>query len=231
MKLVIFGANGPTGRLVTAMAIAEGHAVTAVTRRPDSFPLHGSRLQVAGADVLDANAVDRVMAGQEAVISALGVPYTTQPVVVYSQGTRNIVQAMMNHGLRRLVCVSSLGVSPEIAPGETLIFRTLIGPFLLRLGRTVYEDMRHMEEIVRTSGLEWTIIRPAGLFDSTGVTDYHVATRRMPGRFTSRTDLADALVREAVDNRHVGSAIEIVTTNGTPSFAKMFLKEALHIGT
>jgi putative NADH-flavin reductase len=113
MKLVIVGANGPTGRLVTNMAIAEGHAVTAVTRRPDSFPLHSSRLQVARADVLNATAVDGVVAGQEAVISALGVPYTTHPVAVYSQGTHNIVHAMKNHGLRRLVCVSSLGVSPK----------------------------------------------------------------------------------------------------------------------
>lgn len=230
MKLVIFGANGPTGRLVTEMAIAEGHAVTAVTRRPASFPLHGSSLQIVGADVVDAYAVDRVVAGQEAVISVLGTPYTKDPVTVYSKGVLNIVQAMLNHGLRRLVCVSSLGVSPEAAPGETLIFRKVVGPFLLKLGRTVYEDMRRMEEVVRNSGLEWTIIRPAGLFDSTVVTNYQVATHRMPGRFTSRTDLADALMREAVDNRHVGSAIEIVTTSGTPSFAKMLLKEALHIG-
>jgi uncharacterized protein YbjT (DUF2867 family) len=106
----------------------------------------------------------------------------------------------------------------------------VIGPFLLTLGRTVYEDRRRMEDIVRNSGLEWTIIRAAGLFDSPVVTDYHVAPRRMLGRFTSRIDLADALVREAVANRHVGSTIEIVTTTGTPSFTKMFLKEALHIG-
>lgn len=230
MKLVIFGANGPTGRLVTTMALAAGHAVTAITRRPDSFPLHHAMLSIKGADVLDAAAVDRAVAGQEVVISALGVPYTKEPVAVYSQGTLNIVQAMMNHGLQRLVCVSSLGVSPEAPPGETFMFRKVIGPFLLRLGRTVYEDMRRMEAIVRTSGLEWTIIRPAGLFDSTMVTDYRIATHRMLGRFTSRIDLADALLREAVDNRHVGSVIEIVTTTGTPSFFKMFVKEALHVG-
>ncbi|NTU78772.1 MAG: SDR family oxidoreductase [Chloroflexales bacterium] len=138
---------------------------------------------------------------------------------------------MLDHSLRRLVCVSSLGVSPEVPPSETFLFRTVIGPYLLRLGRTVYEDMRRMEAIVRQSGLDWTIIRPAGLFDSPVVTDYQVATRRMRGRFTSRTDLADALVRAAVDHRHVGSTIEIVTTAGTPSFTSMFLKEALHIGT
>jgi len=54
----------------------------------------------------------------------------------------------------RVLFGPSRGVSPEVAPGETFIFRKLIGPFLLKLGRTVYEDMRRMEEIVRNSGLE-----------------------------------------------------------------------------
>jgi putative NADH-flavin reductase len=231
MKLIIFGANGPTGRLVTNMAIAEGHVVTAVTRHPDSFPRNGPRLHVARADVMDASAVNHVVYGHEAVISTLGVPYSKEPVTLYSQGTRNIVQAMLSHGLRRLVCVTSIGVSPEVPPGETFFFRMVIGPYLLKLGRTVYEDMRRMEAIVCNSGLDWTIVRPAGLFDSTAVTEYRIATRRLRGRFTSRADLADALIRAAIDNRHIGSTIEIVTTDGTPSFAKVFLKEALHIGT
>jgi len=59
-------------------------------------------LRVAAADVLDAGAVDRVVAGHDAVVSTLGVSYTKEPVTVYSHGTANIVSAMKKHGLRRL---------------------------------------------------------------------------------------------------------------------------------
>lgn len=232
MKLVVFGANGPTGRLVTQRALDDGHAVTAVTRHPRAFPLADPGLRVAGADALDAAAVAEVVAGHDRVISALGIPYTRQPVSVFSDSARNIVAAMRRHGLRRLVCVTSIGVHGSAAPGESLFFRTVIGPVLLWLGRPLYEDARRMEEIVRDSDLDWTIIRPSGLFDAAAVTGYRVAVapQRLPGMFTSRADLADALLREAVDDRHVRACIEVITTQGTPSYLSVFLKEALHIG-
>ncbi|MFC9913944.1 NAD(P)-dependent oxidoreductase [Streptomyces sp. NPDC127197] len=230
MKLVIFGANGPTGRLATEQALTEGHSVTAVTRRPDAFPLSDAALRVVGADIMDAEAVDRAVAGHDAVISTVGVPYTKEPVTVYSEGTANVVKAMQSHGIRRLVCVSSIGVNYEDAPGESFIFRKLIVPVLLRMGRPLYDDAARMEEIVRAGDLDWTIIRPAGLFDGTATTDYVVSTTRHPGWFTSRKDLADALVREGVDNRNVGATVEVITTQGVPSYFQVFVKEALHIG-
>lgn len=230
MKLVLFGANGLTGRSATEMALARGHLVTAVTRRPESFPVSGAGLRVVGADVLDAAAVDAVIAGHDGVMSCLGVPYTKEPVRVYSQGAANIIAAMLDHGLRRLVCVTATATSGEQAEGETFTFKQIIAPILLRMGRTVYQDMARMEKLVSASGLDWTVIRPAGLFDGDAVTDYRAEPRRLPGRFTSRVDLADLLIREATENGHVGQFIDVVTTTGAPSFAQMFMREALHIG-
>lgn len=232
MKLVVFGANGPTGRLVTQRALGKGHAVTAVTRHPGAFPIGDPGLRVAGADALDAAAVEEVVAGHDRVISTLGVPYTRQPVSVFSESARNIVAAMQRHGLRRLVCVTSIGVHGTAAPGENFFFRTVIAPVLLWLGRPLYEDARRMEDIVRATDLDWTIIRPSGLFDGAAVTGYRVAVapQRLPGMFTSRADLADALLREVVDGRHVRACIEVITTQGTPNYLSVFPKEALRIG-
>lgn len=227
MRLVIFGANGPTGRQATEQAIAEGHTVTAVTRRPEEFPLSDPRLRVVGADVLDPAAVERAVAGQEAVISTLGVPYSRTPVTVYSEGITHITQAMTKHGVRRLVCVTSTVLFGVPAPGETFFFRKVLEPFIARtVGRTVYDDMRRMEETVRDSDRAWTIIRPAGLFDSDAVSDYQVATSRLSGRFTSRADLGNALLREAAGDRHVRTFVDVRTTEGVPSFLDVVRKEA-----
>jgi putative NADH-flavin reductase len=223
VKIVIFGANGPTGRQVTEQAIAEGHTVTAVTRRPEDFPLSDPRLRVVGADVLDPGAVERAVAGQDAVISTLGVPYSRNPVTVYSEGITHITQAMTKHGVRRLVCVTSTVLFGVPAPGETFFFRKVLEPFI---GRTVYDDMRRMEETVRDSDRAWTVIRPAGLFDTDAVSDYQIATSRLPGRFTSRADLGNALLREAVGNRHVGAFVDVRTTEGAPSFLDVIRKAA-----
>ncbi|MEV2273550.1 NAD(P)-dependent oxidoreductase [Nonomuraea africana] len=231
MKLVIFGANGPTGRLATAQALTEGHTVTAVTRHPEAFPINDPALDVAKADALDSEAVDRAVAGHDAVISTLGVPYGSENTTMFSESATNIIEAMAAHRIRRLVCVTSTGVPMKPPPGETLVYRKVIIPLLLRMGRPLYEDAGRMEEIVARTDLDWTVIRPSGLFDGGAVTDYTVGPPQMIGRFTSRRDLADALIREAVEDRNVRSIIEVITTDGTPSVYRVFLKEALRIGS
>ena len=74
MKLAVFGANGPTGRLLTQLALDEDHDVVAFTRHPDAFPIEHERLEVAAGDVHDAAAVAAAIDGTDAVISTLGVP-------------------------------------------------------------------------------------------------------------------------------------------------------------
>ncbi|MFC1416148.1 NAD(P)-dependent oxidoreductase [Streptacidiphilus cavernicola] len=232
MRIVVFGANGPTGRQTVAQAVAQGHQVTAVTRRPEAFPLTGPLLRVVGADVADPAAVRRAVAGQDAVVSTLGVPFGRAPVTVYSDGAAHITGAMAEHGVRRLVCVTSTTVSGEESPGEGLFFRKVLEPFVARfVGRTVYADMRRSEEIVRDSGCDWTVVRPAGLFDTAAVSDYRMAAGpRLPGRFTARADLADALLRQAVEDRDVRAVVEVRTTEGVPKLLDLLRREAFGKG-
>ncbi|MFI6907499.1 NAD(P)-dependent oxidoreductase [Nonomuraea sp. NPDC050394] len=230
MKLVIFGANGPTGRLTTAQALGDGHVVTAVTRRPEEFPITHPGLDVVRADALDPAAVSRVVRGHDAVISSLGVPYKSPAVTTGSRSARHITAAMAEHGVRRLVCTTSTGVPMKPPPGETFVYRKVVVPMLLRMGRPLYEDAALMERIVSGTDLDWTIVRPSGLFDGAAVTRYTVGAPQMIGRFTARRDLADALIREAVEDRNVRSIVEVITTEGTPSVYRVFLKEALRIG-
>ena len=134
MKIVVFGANGPTGQLLTKQALAEGHAVTAVTRHPEAFPFRDARLRVLRGDVFDLSAVEGAVAGQYAVLSTLGVPYSRKPITLYSQGTAHIVQAMNRYGVRRLVCTTSSGVDPCPDLGR-LFFRKVLQPILYQYRR------------------------------------------------------------------------------------------------
>src|SRR5207248_11463314 len=94
MNIVIFGANGATGKILTKQARDAGHTVTAVTRHPEAFPLRDARLNVMGGDVFDLALVEQAVAGQDAVRSTLGVPFSREPITVYSQGMARIVPAM-----------------------------------------------------------------------------------------------------------------------------------------
>ena len=88
MRLVIFGSNGPTGRLATARGLAVGHSVVAVTRRPREFPFAHPGLTVVEGDVRHGSAVMDAVAGADAVVSVLGVPFTRRRVDTYSAGGR-----------------------------------------------------------------------------------------------------------------------------------------------
>jgi putative NADH-flavin reductase len=227
MNLVIFGATGPTGRQAVRQALAAGYDVTAVSRNPDASAAHTPGMSVARADVTDAAQVRAAVDGATAVISTYGVPYTRRPVTVYSVGIANIVAGMTDAGVSRLVCVSSTTIAPGEAPGESLFWRKALIPLLRRtVGRTLYDDMQRMEALVMQSAMEWTIVRPGGLFNTAEPTaDYGVAAHRLQGRTTSRADLARTLVLEATQPQHVRSAIEVITRSQLPGL-RDFRKDA-----
>jgi nucleoside-diphosphate-sugar epimerase len=226
MNLVVFGANGKTGRLVTALALAAGHQVTAVTRRPREFPIAGRGLTVAGADARDAAAVAPIVEDADAVVSVLGVSFTREPVDTYSIGTRAIVDAMSSAGVPRLVAVSSTAAYPTQRTKAPLSLR-LIEPILTRtIGKTVYDDIRRMETIIRGSQLDWTIVRPSGLFDLDERTNYLSGDVDPVGAFTARIDLADYLVALAADSSTARETVIVSTTEHTPSLWQMIRQEA-----
>jgi nucleoside-diphosphate-sugar epimerase len=228
MRIVIFGANGHTGRLLTGQALAAGHDVAAVTRRPAEFPIGHDRLTVVEADVLDAPAVDRAVDGADVVLSALGVPFTRNQVTIYSHGTGNIVAAMSRHGVKRLIVVSSSATEPHHhADGGFMLNRVLQPLVTATIGKTTYADMRRMERLVRGSGLDWTIMRPSGLFDAPGVTAYELHEDQAPGIFTSRAGLAASVLEQATDTRFVRKAAAVTTSEGIPTLFQMMRREAL----
>jgi nucleoside-diphosphate-sugar epimerase len=228
MRIVIFGANGQTGRLLTGQALAAGHDVAAVTRRPAEFPIAHDRLTVVEADVRDAPAVDRAVEGADVVLSALGVSFTRNQVTIYSQGTGNIVAAMSRQGVRRLIVVSSSATEPHHhADGGFMLNRVLQPLVTATIGKTTYADMRRMERLVRGSGLDWTIMRPSGLFDAPGVTAYELHQDQAPGIFTSRAGLAASMLDQATDTRFVRKAAAVTTSEGAPPLFQMIRREAL----
>lgn len=227
MRIVIFGANGATGRLLTRRALDTGHTVVAVTRHPEQFPITGAALTVAQADVHDATAVTAAVDGADAVLSTLGVTFTMEPVDTYSAGVGNIVNAMRKTGTDRLAVVSSTAVADYPGRTDTPFALRLVQPVISRIfGRTLYADMRRMEDIVAGSGLDWTIVRPSGLFDLPGVTEYIAGQCDPAGAFTSRTDLADYLMRLA-ESPETGATVTISTTVDTPSMWQLLRREAL----
>lgn len=232
MKAVVFGANGPTGRLLVALLAKSGHDVVAVTRRPEAFPALADepgvgRVEAVKADVFDRRSVAAALEGADVVLSALGVPFTRKPVDTFSTGTANIVAAMREVGPRRLIVVSSTGAHHYRDRRQASLSLRIFEPIISRtIGKTVYADMRRMEEIVEDSGLDHTIVRPSTLFDAEQVSHYVAGMVPPVGAFTSRIDLAHYLMKVIDDTASIGTTPIVSTTEGAPTFLQNMKQQA-----
>jgi putative NADH-flavin reductase len=207
LRLAVFGGTGATGRLVVERAVARGHHVTAMVRRPDALTV--DRVQVLPGDVLRPGDVSAAVAGADAVISTLGPGRDLGATQVYSAGTRAIRDAMAEAGVKRLVCVSSTAL--ESAPGTPLAVRVLHRQVLQRMLAQPFADLRVMEAETRASDLDWTIVRASRLTDGQATGRYQTGSGRHAGRglSISRADLADYLLSCASEGGGIGSAIDI----------------------
>ena len=212
LKLLVIGASRGTGRQVMQQALAAGQAVVALARDPARIDIPNDvpaqQLSVVRGDVLDPSSLVPAMADCDAVISTLGVT-SRAPTTLYSEGLRNIIQAMRAAGVRRLVAVSAAPLSSD--DGDTLPSRLLLKPLLWALFRPVYADMATMEDEIRQSGLDWTIVRPPRLTDKPPSGRYRTALNRsVRGGYTiSRADLAAAILKLLDDPTSIRTAIGI----------------------
>lgn len=205
MKLVIFGATGGTGRLLVEQALEAGHSVTAFVRDPAKLQISHSKLSVVQGDVLDAGAVARAMPGHDAVLSAIGSKSPVRPGVVISEGTRNIVRAMEQAGVRRLISQSSIGFgdSKRSLNNSSFFFRHVIVRFILK---NVFAEHARQEDIVKQSELDWVLPRPGNLTDGlrTGIYRHGFSPDEKGLKILiSRADVADFMLKQLSDDTYL----------------------------
>jgi uncharacterized protein YbjT (DUF2867 family) len=158
-RILVVGATGGTGRQLVAHALERGFWVTALVRNPSKLRLDHQRLTVLEGDVLDPGSIDTAMRGQEAVVSALGHRRYFYPTRIQSDGTKNVLHAMERHGVRRFVCMSSLGIGDSVGR-LGLIYTLFVIPVILPF---YFWDKTRQEKAIAASGVGWTVVRPGAL--------------------------------------------------------------------
>lgn len=201
MKIVVFGASRGVGLEVVKQALGAGYMVTAFVRSPEKFTLTHANLIVFKGDSMDTVAVENAIAGQEAVISALG---PTRPPVPHMMETsaKNIVAGMRKHGIHRLVSTTGAGVrQPEDQPK---LIDHFIGFLLNLLAKDVVLDSAENVKVIQTSDLDWTVVRYPRLLDGEHTRKYQVGyVSKDSGTQLSRADGADFILKELVEKNWI----------------------------
>lgn len=211
-KVLVIGASRGIGLETVRALLAAGHSVRALARRARDIAIEDARLEKLDGDALDKPTVDRALAGVDAVIQSLGVAFTPEAVLkgttLFSKATRILVDAMRARGVRRLVVVTGFGAGDSRGHGGFL-YASVIFPLLLK---RVYDDKDVAEQIVRASGLNWTLVRPGGLTNGPATGRYQVLVEPASWRagMISRADVADFLAKQVDDAAYVGKTPELI---------------------
>jgi putative NADH-flavin reductase len=206
MKLTIFAATGGIGGHALEQAIASGHDVTAVVRDPSKLRKRDVRTVTADLAAPDPGALESAVKGADAVLSGLGARSASEAGIAW-QGTRAIVAAMKATGIRRIVVVSAAPIGtvpspgrlnpPKHDPGDGFFMRHLFSPLTKAALSKHYADLAQMEDVLRDSALDWTVVRPPRLTDKPLTGAYRMARGQnlRRGLFISRADVAQFMLR------------------------------------
>jgi len=201
MKIAIFGGSGRTGQHLVKQALEKGHQVVVLARNPGKLTIKNPGLTTIQGDVKDANAVRQTIVGVDAVISVLG-PTNNEPTFEVSQGMTNILSVMKKKGVRRLVISAGAGVGdPNDAPK---LFNHVMNFLLKVMAKNVLADMSKVVDMVRTSDLDWTVVRLPMLTDDpkTGSVKVGYVGKGMGSRI-ARGDIADFMLAQLSDKTYV----------------------------
>ncbi|MEO8821539.1 MAG: SDR family oxidoreductase [Ginsengibacter sp.] len=173
IKIIVFGATGDTGSEVVKQGLEKGYQITAIVRTPSEFDLKHKHLKVMKGDVLQPTTFEKEISGNDAVISCLGNGSSTKPTTVYSIGTKNIISAMNNAGVKRLICMSAKDLDADKEMG--FFRRIFIKQIFQKIMKETFSDMRLMEKEVEASNIDWTIMMPPRLKNKPRTGKYRIA--------------------------------------------------------
>lgn len=205
MKLLVIGASRGIGRALTEQAIVARQDITLLVRDTSKVNAFGDRVRVVKGDVRNAEDVGRAMSGRNVVLTTIGIQPTREPVTTFSKGIQNVIAAMRENRVERLIAVTGIGAGDSRGHGG-ILYDWVVNPFFLR---TIYEDKDLEEEIIRESGLDWTIVRPGFLHDGPLTKSYRTLTdlNGARARRVSRADVAHFLLREAEKGEYKRKAV------------------------
>jgi putative NADH-flavin reductase len=210
VRVAIFGASGGTGRELIRASLRKKYAVTALARSPEKLAEFGDRIRIVVGDVHDETAVRATIApGTAAVLSALGSP-VNRPTTAMSQGVTRMLDAMRENNVRRLIVVSAAAMHIDRYDG---VVHRLLKRVLQRIFRNPYADLARMEDLVRASSCDWTVVVPPRLLDGPPTTQWRMALNHNLSKANKiqRADLALAMLA-AIDDASTVRTFEHVAS-------------------
>ncbi|PRD48482.1 NAD(P)-dependent oxidoreductase [Sphingobacterium haloxyli] len=205
MKIIVFGATGTVGTEIVKQALEKGYRVTVFVRNSAKIIATNPNLHVYTGDVSNADDVMRAVKDHDAIFCALGDGRVGK---IRAMGTLNIIDAMNSAAVRKLICLSTLGIGESYGNLNFVWKHIMFGMLLKR----AFNDHKLQEEYIRNSKLDFTIVRPSALTNGAITNGYKIG---FDGKYKklnlkiSRADVADFMLRQLHSENNIRKAVSI----------------------
>jgi uncharacterized protein len=207
MNLIVFGATGQTGKQLVQQALFNGHHVKAFGRNVYTTDfLQTDNLQLVQGALFDAKEVYNAVKGCDAVLSAIGGGYDGTDKT-RTLGMKNIIAQLKKAGIKRIIAVGAEGIL-NAADGGLLMEKEDYPPEYL----PVSLEHRKAYELLKESGLDWTVVCPSDIVNAGPTGHYALAADQLPDPNNYRInagDLAMFMLNELSKNEYVGHRVGI----------------------
>jgi putative NADH-flavin reductase len=205
MQIFLLGATGATGQeLLKILSVT--YDIKLLVRNPEKilFEQFKSRhkIEVIKGDISEADKLKLHFEGCDVIISSLGTGMENRLTDIYSNGGRNILNAMRANGIKKLITITS-GLIDVSDPGtDNFFLNRIIRPNYNK----AYYDMIRWETILDdTKDIDWVCVRPTQLIDKPATHKYRVQLNHCPskGRKISRADMADFILKQITSDEYI----------------------------
>ena len=208
-KIAVIGGTGKSGTYLVNTLLDQGYAIKVLVRNPEKFQHQNPRAEVILGNVAEYEAVQRLIAGCDVVISALGSGIPPSKPTIFSQATEHIIRAMDEGEVRRYVLITGLNVdTPFDKKGPKTQAAT---EWMYANYPTSTEDRQREYRLLAESPGDWTLVRLPMIEQTNARGEVKSSLEDCPGDAISATDLAYFLIEQVTDHQYLRKSPFVAT--------------------
>ncbi|MFN4079368.1 MAG: NAD(P)-dependent oxidoreductase [Saprospiraceae bacterium] len=197
-KIALFGATGQTGQKFLELAINQGYEIKVLVRDKSKLKTQRPRIAIVEGDVLNPEDVNSVVEGTEIVVSLFG-HVKGSPEWLQTNGTKNIISAMQNHGVERIISLSGGGLPFPEKDKPKLVDHLIRTIMKIAVPKVLNDAIAHAD-VLKSSGKKWVVVRGPRLTNDPGTGSYRVGWVGVNASTKiSRADLAKFILTQVED--------------------------------